>query len=365
MVPLLDEICRLLKDGESVVLAMIFDHHGSTPRTSGARMIIRADGKIAGTIGGGLLEARVIERAAFIFETGCSVVEHFALDAAAADSMDMICGGNLSVLLEFIAADQGNRQVFERWRDLTAAGGTGFVLTRLPCGRPPSQTSVKFIAEPGGITFANTPAAAIDLPSLIETYRQLNKAAVIYHAGEKFHIEPVASRDNLILFGAGHVSQSVARLACTVGFRITVVDDRPEFANRQRFGCADEILVPEGFTQAFETLAVDRSSYIVIVTRGHVHDHTVLAQALKTNAGYIGMIGSKRKRDAIYAALLAANCPRADIERVHSPIGLEIKAETPEEIAVSIVAELIAVRAELKNKRSAETGACGRMLRLA
>ena len=355
MVPLLDMICRLLKQRESIVLATIFDHQGSTPRTSGARMIIRADGKIAGTIGGGLLEARVIKRASFIFKTGASVIEHFALNATTVDSVDMICGGNLSVLIELIAADRDNLNLYCRWRQLTVEGGVGSVLTLLPEVRLPSRESAKCLIEPDGAVTGKKFADDIDLPALFESCRHVRQAAVVAHGRGRFLIESIACRDRLMLFGAGHVSQSVARLACTVGFGITVVDDRLEFANRQRFSCADEILVPKSFEHVLETMTVDQSSYIVIVTRGHVHDHTVLAQALETNAGYIGMIGSKRKRDAIFTALLAAGFNPADIERVHSPIGLEIGAETPEEIAVSIVAELIAIRADLRNRMSVET----------
>jgi xanthine dehydrogenase accessory factor len=132
-----------------------------------------------------------------------------------------------------------------------------------------------------------------------------------------------------------------------VDFRVVVVDDRTEFANRQRFGCAEEILVPPSFEKVIESLAIDRNCYLVIVTRGHLHDRSVLAQALKTDAVYIGMIGSQRKRDAIYASLAKDGYQPSDLNRVHSPIGLTIAAETPAEIAVSIVAELIAVRASL------------------
>ena len=354
---LLGEMCGILEEGRPVVLATIFDHQGSTPRTSGARMIIRADGTIAGTIGGGLLEARVIRRAASIFETGCSVVEHFALNAATVDSMDMICGGNLSVLLEFIAADPENRQLFSAWRRLTVEQGAGWVLTLLPEAHRPALPSAKCLIEPDGSITGRMLSEGIDLSALLTACRHLRKPTVITDRRNKIHIEPVACRENLILFGAGHVSQSVAALAHTVGFGITVVDDRPEFANRERFGSADEILVPASFDRAVEGLSIDCASYIVIVTRGHLHDHTVLARALKTNAGYIGMIGSKRKRNAIYAALSAAGFTQDDLERVYSPIGLDIGAETPEEIAVSIVSQLIAVRAG-RRKRTFESAVC-------
>jgi xanthine dehydrogenase accessory factor len=124
-----------------------------------------------------------------------------------------------------------------------------------------------------------------------------------------------------------------------------VLDDRPEFASSERFPRAEQIKVIPSFPQAFEGLEIDRDGYVVIVTRGHLHDKTVLEQALKTDAGYIGMIGSRRKRDLIYRELLTKGFSQAELGRVHAPIGLAIGAETPEEIAVSIVAELIQVRA--------------------
>jgi xanthine dehydrogenase accessory factor len=131
-----------------------------------------------------------------------------------------------------------------------------------------------------------------------------------------------------------------------VGFRTVVVDDRPEFANPSRFETAGEIRVVEDFAHAFTGLNADVDAYVVILTRGHRHDKTVLAQALRTQAVYIGMIGSRRKRDDVYAALLQEGFSGEDLQRVHCPIGIAIHAETPEEIAVSIVGELIAVRAK-------------------
>jgi len=129
-----------------------------------------------------------------------------------------------------------------------------------------------------------------------------------------------------------------------LGFRTTVLDDREEFASRERFPSPVEVVVLEDFSDCLSKCPIDEESYLVIVTRGHLHDKAVLSQALRTRAGYIGMIGSKRKRDSIYRALLDEGFSRDDLGRVHSPIGLDIGAETPEEIAVSIAAELIQVR---------------------
>jgi len=127
-----------------------------------------------------------------------------------------------------------------------------------------------------------------------------------------------------------------------------VLDDRSEFANQERFPKADELRVLDRFENAFSGLSADSNSFLVILTRGHSHDRTVLAQALRTQAGYIGMIGSHRKRDTIYQSLRDEGFTNADLDRVHCPIGLDIGGETPEEIAVSIVAEMIEVHSGLK-----------------
>jgi xanthine dehydrogenase accessory factor len=157
--------------------------------------------------------------------------------------------------------------------------------------------------------------------------------------------EPVEAGSVVYLFGAGHISTSVAPLASMVGFRVAVIDDRPEFATRERFPTADEVLVLP-FDKVFNHLRVTPDAYLVIVTRGHLSDRTVLRSALMTNPAYIGMIGSKRKRKTIYRSLLDEGVPQERLGAVHSPIGVEIGAETPEEIAVSIVGELIKTRAD-------------------
>jgi len=353
---LLTQMCGLLEKGESFVLATILNHQGSTPRSSGARMLIREGGQIMGTIGGGLLEAQVISRAPSVFEDRRTCVAHHALNADMADSMDMICGGTLSVLLEFITADQNNRKWFGRLNQMASENMAGLVVTPVPDtdGRQ-ELPSGKFLLGPDGSIAVKKSASFPDAPALFAAYRHLRRPALVRLGQQKFYIEPIGNQECLYLFGAGHVSQRVARFAHTVGFKVVVVDDRSEFANRKRFGEVDEILVPQSYANSFQTLTIDRNSYLVIVTRGHLHDRLVLAKALRTKAGYIGMIGSKRKRDAIYESLLKDGYQPFDIERVHSPIGLDIDAETPEEIAVSIVSELIASRAFLRKNPSVNT----------
>jgi xanthine dehydrogenase accessory factor len=157
----------------------------------------------------------------------------------------------------------------------------------------------------------------------------------------------VGMRGTALIFGAGHVGRSLAPVLSSVEFRTVVLDDRQEFASRERFGSVDEIIHLDSFEEAFRGVTVDERSYIIIVTRGHLHDRTVLTQALRTKAAYIGLIGSRTKRDLTFRALLDEGFAKEDLERIHSPIGLSIRAETPAEIAVSIAAELIRIRAEL------------------
>ena len=167
-------------------------------------------------------------------------------------------------------------------------------------------------------------------------------------AGETAYLlEPVQYPGTVYIFGAGHVSQKLASLTALVGFQTVVLDDRRDYANDQRFPQADDIIVTEDMETCMKDITISGNSYLVIVTRGHAYDMAVLKQALRTDAGYIGMIASKRKRDLIYQYLRQSGIQEDELARVHSPIGIDIEAETPEEIAVSIVAELIQERARL------------------
>jgi Xanthine and CO dehydrogenases maturation factor, XdhC/CoxF family len=141
------------------------------------------------------------------------------------------------------------------------------------------------------------------------------------------------------------VAPCTAEAAARVGFRVVVMDDRSEFANQERFPSADEIRALPSFAGCFQGEDIDRDAYLVIVTRGHLHDMEVLEQALQTGAGYIGMIGSRKKRNSIYVRLMDKGVTEAQLEQVRCPIGLAIEADTPEEIAVSVVGELIYQRA--------------------
>jgi len=163
-------------------------------------------------------------------------------------------------------------------------------------------------------------------------------------------LEPISAQPTLCIFGAGHISFSISKIAKMVGFKVVVVDNRTEFANTNRFPEADEIFA-EDFSKLFSRLKINRSSYIVIATRGHQFDEEVLEWAVKTEACYIGMIGSRKKKGALFSHLQSKGISKKLLEGVYAPIGIDINAETPEEIALSIMAEIIKLRREKEGTR--------------
>jgi len=258
MIDLFEEIVRMRRAGERGALATIVHTNGSIPSYESSRMLVREDGTIAGTVGGGCVEADVWAAAKEVIRAEQPRKMTFNLNHEAAYDAGLICGGTLEIF-----------------------------------------------------------------------------------------VEPILPQPALYLFGGGHVSIAVARVAHQAGFAIGIVDDRDAFANAERFPMASEIFTT--YQDAFDKLQPNAATYIVIVTRGHKDDMRVLDWAVGTPARYIGMIGSRRKVVSVYKALEKEGHALEKFERVHAPVGLDIGALTPEEIAVSITAELIAIRRNASN----------------
>lgn len=255
---LFEEIVRLRRAGQRAAMATIVHTNGSIPSYESSRMLVREDGSIAGTIGGGCVEAEVWAAAKEVMQNEQPRKMTFNLNHDAAYDTGLICGGTLEIF-----------------------------------------------------------------------------------------VEPILPQPMLYIFGGGHISLAVARAAGAAGFAIGVVDDRASFANAERFPMAQELYT--SYEEAFEKIQPNASSYLLIVTRGHKDDMRVLAWAARTEARYIGMIGSKRKVLSVYQALEREGFAPSEFERVHAPVGLDIGALAPEEIAISIAAELIAIRRNAQN----------------
>lgn len=320
-------LCDLGGKGECIVVATVVESSGSTPRSSGAKMLVRADGAIVGTVGGGLAEAMACRKACHMLESGVPDGASYLMfvdmtQELAADS-DMICGGGLSILLECIHPEGAGARAYAEVNELLRRGRRCVLATSFE--------------ESDGLTSTKHAVREDD---------ECDGPLCFSRDADRMTLrEAMTPPAPLYIFGAGHVSQFTARVAAMVGFRTVVLDDREDFANRVRFPEADEIIVLQSFDGCCERLGIGEDAFLVIVTRGHLHDRTVLAEALRTPARYVGMIGSSSKRDKIYQSLLEDGFTQSDLDRCHCPIGLSIGGRTPEEIAVSIGAELIQVRA--------------------
>jgi xanthine dehydrogenase accessory factor len=348
-------MAALLRTGESFATATIFDNVGSAPRTNGAKMLVKADSSISGSIGGGRLEADVIRTALSCRQT---VIHSFDLSSRDVAGMDMICGGKGDVLIDFVdAADANNRTVYEAAADIIAQGKKAWLITILkndPAGTKRQQCLVK----PDKTLIGKIDCDPYMLEKLLTGPAKISIHAEVLD-NQRFLVEPLRPTGTLYIFGAGHVSQCIAPLSVSVGFKPVVLDDRAEYANRDRFAETIEVRLIDNFRQ-LPQLAIDENSYLVIVTRGHLYDRVVLEQVLRSDAAYIGMIGSRSKRDKLFAEMINQGYGKEELARVYAPIGTNIGAETPEELAVSIVGELIKIRAARESENRIESNASGR-----
>jgi len=362
------EILRLKEQGHRGALCTIISSKGSLPMSGKAKMLVGDDGTMVGTVGGGCLEADVWAEAKQVVKKDVAKIASFILTEQHAGESGLNCGGKVEIFIEPVVPGRLN-DVFEEVTRLRAQGEKGAIATVISSRIPPSmkEKSKLVLRADGSVVGALGDGGFLEdcVRRKAEEVMREDYLTVLQfeigddeaqrwgiEAGETLDvfIEPIVAIPTLYLFGGGHVSLQIAKVAKSVGFKIVVIDDRPSFANQERFPMADETRV-EDMETVFERLPVDDQSYIVAVTRGHQHDQPVIEQAIRTDARYIGMIGSKRKISRMWKKLIERGANRERLAQVHAPIGLEIGADTPEEIAVSIVAQLIQARRGRKDRR--------------
>jgi len=305
----------LIRDGASGALATVARVRGSTPVPAGTKMLVGATGRLIGSIGGGCVEADVIGAALDAQTRRVPALFTHHLNADLAGDLGLSCGGTVDIFVEPLLSDDS----YVRVLDAAADAASGLVRTALDWTSGPVKT------------FQAVAAAGIS-----------GAAATLTRDG-RFMEERLTQAPRLLVFGAGHVGAAIARAAAAAGFRVVVIDDRTEYADASRFG--DGIGVVTGDVEAallrYPLTATDA---VVIATRGHRNDALILERVAASPASYVGLLGSKRKKAVITKALATAGMPAASLKRVRVPVGLAIGAVTPEEIAVSVVAELIAWR---------------------
>jgi xanthine dehydrogenase accessory factor len=332
-----------LEAGRPAVVISIMSISGSTPRHGGTKMAVGADGISHGTIGGSLIEAAAIREAKKVLSNAKPKLLSYELSGKDATAPGMICGGQAEILLDYLAATEENLEFSRQWRDAIKKGKDFYLLTFIKGEGEVLEITGHGILDAEGSPVTPSPP---NVEKIKAELHNISATATLPFGEGRVMVDRIRKIKTLYCFGAGHVAAPTAHLAALVGFRVVVTDDRAEYASAERFPEANERRVIRDFSQAFDGLEIDGDSFIVIVTRGHQYDRDVLEGSLKTKAGYIGMISSRRKREAIYEYLTARGVKKERLEQVHSPIGIDIGGETPEEIAVSIVAELIKVRSQ-------------------
>lgn len=323
-------------------LVTLISERGSTPRALGAQMLVRQDGSISGTIGGGLLEATMMEQAAIAIHDRCSRTSSLQLSGRSLTEEDMMCGGSAEVLIAYVPpGDVGLREVCEGFAKALEERRRVWFFTLFT---PERDEHVDYcLLDENGTIVGAAPCDTHDLRLLVGKVGVHGSA--VLPDGRRVHAETLERPTRVIICGAGHVALALAPIAQSADFHAVVLDDRPEFADPARFPGGSEVVVLDTFEDAFSKVDVDEHSYVIIVTRGHQHDFAVLAQSLRTPAAYIGLMSSRSKWGRIVAGLRDLGFGDADVARIHSPVGLAIGAESPAELAISIVAEMIKVRA--------------------
>lgn len=359
------EAVRLLKAGERFALATVVDTNGSTPQKPGAKLLVRADGTTVGTLGGGCVEAEVWQEAAITLRDGgrCSLREFSLSDDLAAES-GMVCGGVMTVFVEVVANVAIVLPLAEAV-ERALAGGEAVAVATVVAASQPDRLGARLLLERdnpvGSLGEVSWDEAAIEVCRSLRARggTRLIEVAV----GTRVFAEGFLAPDSLLLVGAGHIARALCPLAKHLGFRVVVLDDRADFANEERFPGADEVIAAD-IAATLRCYPVSASTSIVIATRGHQKDVVALREAVRSTAGYIGMVGSRRKVRLVLRQLLEEGLRPERLDSVRSPVGLDIGARSPEEIALSILAEVVMIRSgggtgrplKLNKRRLFETG---------
>lgn len=334
------ELDQILRTGRSACYTALVETRGSTPQKSGAAMIVYPDGSQVGTLGGGCVEAEVKRRALQLLDHGTTDLLTFQLDSDYGWDDGLICGGRMKMLVDPIRPGED----LSYFRTLTDAFLTDRACTEvivIDAEKSGGHLGDRFLVDAESHLLALRGREAP--PDMLWTHlRPLGERPRPYIM-EGLSYLPHLKRCRLIIVGAGHVGQKTAELAAAVDFDVWIVDDREEYCNADRFPQAKRLIVG-AIDQTLSGLDIDSDTYCLIITRGHNHDEEALYHLAETPARYVGLIGSRRKIKLIFDDLLHENISREALRRVHAPLGFDIGSQTVPEIAISIVAELIAHR---------------------
>ena len=300
-------------------------------------MVVKQDGSFTGTVGGGDIETQARNLAIRMIEEQRSTLQWLSSGESNPISMDSTCGGHIQILVEGV---NPKSTILQGLKKATEEHQKAWLVTFFPSTE---QDTDHLLVQANGEVIGSLPSGLT-----LEMVTRVRIPVVISCGQTQGLIEPINMDGTVYIFGAGHVARSLAGFTKAVGFRTIVLDNRPELTHRVNFPNVDELILLDSFTDVIGKADIDSDSFIIILTPSHQSDLMVLAQVLSTNAAYIGMLGSRRKCEAIFQELRRMGFQDGNIQRVHAPIGISIDAETPEEIGISIVAQMIQCRAKLR-----------------
>lgn len=340
---IIEAILELLKSRQPGVLVTVVRTRGSTPQKTAAKLLVTSQGKVLGTLGGGCVERDMLHFARKLLQqpTG-PLFRRYHLNEELAARDGLVCGGTMEFFIEPLAPTTSFVNMIKAV-ETALRGGSPVALATVIQSPAAAAVGSKLLIREDGKTIGSRFERELKNQILKIAQPLMATGGSVLTGkpdGTQVYIEGYTTPPTLLLVGAGHVNKAVAELAHKVGFRIFVVDDRPEFANPQRFPEAQEIAVAP-FSEWANQFSINFNTYVVVATRGHKYDDLALGAAIHTPARYVGLIGSKRKSLMIFQRLLQEGVPPEKIREIRAPIGLDIGAVTPEEIAVSIVAEII------------------------
>ena len=343
------ETVRVLEQDQSCVLATVVRTKGSTPQKPGAKLLVRADGSGVGTLGGGCVEGDIWFAAKMLLrEGGGAELKDYFLNEELAARDGLVCGGTMYFLLDPVREPQS---FLPYAQEIVSAyeGGVPVALATLMKPPPGSDAPVGarlFVWEDGSsqgtLGDRALDAAAVKKGRDLMAYGKCDYVST--PDGAELFVEAYTTPPTLVLMGGGHISRALAPLAKPLGFRIYVIDDRPEFANRERFPMAEATMVVPSYEEGLDQIPINTNTFVVIATRGHKYDDAATEAAARSRAGYVGLLGSKRKNLLIFRELHRKGIPEERIGSIHAPVGLDIGGRTPEEIAMSIMAEILMCR---------------------
>lgn len=343
-------------DNPSLVLCTVTRTHGSTPQKPGSSAIFDNNGLIAGTVGGGVVEGKVQRLAIEAYKSKSSGHFQFNLSNDISNKEEAICGGQIEILID--ASLNNHFPVFEQIRKSIKDHVPGVLLTKVT-GLPEE----KVLINRYWISNTFKPDMPVEFLEKIEPviqnmlskgdpsdYREMELSITNAEATTLFFLEPVFPPAHLVIAGAGHIGKALAHLANLLDFEVTVIDDRPEYANAENIPEADHILVND-IGESIKGLMKNKDTYVVIVTHGHKDDAAALKPCIGADLAYTGMIGSKTKIASMRASFMENKWATAkQWDAIHAPLGIDIKSGTVEEIAISIAAELVLVRNGRRSK---------------